>query len=366
MMLERKVLFLMQLPKPIHGVSVMNQIILDSPFFKDSKKKIINLNTSGSLLEIKKYSFRKILFSTHKVFSLIYQLIFFNPDLVYFSFFPYGKAFIRDAFFLFILKLFTCKVIIHIHNFGLIGTPVKNKLLRFLLKSVNIIVLSEMQREEEIIPLKLKKSEIFVLKNGIKEININSFEQKKEKQVVLLFLSNFFEEKGIFFLLDAFESYIRQTKNKVKLILSGQDFDNNKNKILNFVAHKDLTAYITIKENVFDKDKWQLYAMADIFIFPSYFKETSSLVIMEAMQFGLPVIASKTGVIPQLVCNGEDALLFPPKDKTLFLQSLDLLITDEEKRRNMGNKARENFLSKYSISYFYDNFQQILNKVMDE
>jgi glycosyltransferase involved in cell wall biosynthesis len=54
------------------------------------------------------------------------------------------------------------------------------------------------------------------------------------------------------------------------------------------------------------------YRSADLFLFPST-TETFGLVALEAMACGIPVIAAKTGGVLDIICDGENGLLFNPE-----------------------------------------------------
>ena len=95
------------------------------------------------------------------------------------------------------------------------------------------------------------------------------------------------------------------------------------------------------------------------------FVETSSLVILEAMQFGLPIIASATGAIPELLLDGEDALLFPPRNKEVLVEKLDYLFSDATVMNRLGKTAKKNFLKKYTLDKYRDSLQGIFNEVLD-
>jgi len=62
--------------------------------------------------------------------------------------------------------------------------------------------------------------------------------------------------------------------------------------------------------------------------------------ILEAMSWGLPVITSPVGGIPEFVQDGFNGLLVPPTDIPAIAQAMQRLIEDEELRLQMGANAR--------------------------
>ncbi len=58
---KKRILFLMQLPPPVHGVSVINETIISNSFFDSFDKKIISLRFSKSVSELRKFNFTKII-----------------------------------------------------------------------------------------------------------------------------------------------------------------------------------------------------------------------------------------------------------------------------------------------------------------
>jgi glycosyltransferase involved in cell wall biosynthesis len=88
-------------------------------------------------------------------------------------------------------------------------------------------------------------------------------------------------------------------------------------------------------------EKIQYYlSKADIFIFPSLW-EGFSLAILEAMASSLPVLASRTTTIRELVQDHLNGLLHSPGNVAELTLNLDILIRNEELRMTMGRKSRE-------------------------
>jgi glycosyltransferase involved in cell wall biosynthesis len=94
-----------------------------------------------------------------------------------------------------------------------------------------------------------------------------------------------------------------------------------------------------------------LKEMADsaVSVIPSR-TEAFGLVGPESMAVGLPVIASKTGGLAEVIRDGVDGFLVPPRDAEAISEKLALLLQDPALRTRMGANAREQFLAKFERS----------------
>ncbi len=83
------------------------------------------------------------------------------------------------------------------------------------------------------------------------------------------------------------------------------------------------------------------FASADVFVFPSR-TETLGLVLLEAMAAGCPVIAARSGGIPDIVTDGVDGYLFDPNAP--IQQAIDLtikLLREKQEIATMRSNARK-------------------------
>jgi glycosyltransferase involved in cell wall biosynthesis len=82
------------------------------------------------------------------------------------------------------------------------------------------------------------------------------------------------------------------------------------------------------------------YAAADAFIFPSR-TETLGLVLLEAMAAGCPVVAAKSGGIPDIVTDGENGYLFDPNHRDgAIIATRQLLARSTVERDRLRHRAR--------------------------
>ena len=83
-----------------------------------------------------------------------------------------------------------------------------------------------------------------------------------------------------------------------------------------------------------------LYAAADIVVLPAVWKEPFPRSLLEAMAAGKPVVATRSGGIPELVVHGETGLMVPAKDSEAFAAAVLCLIRDRDLAGRMGQEGR--------------------------
>jgi glycosyltransferase involved in cell wall biosynthesis len=92
-----------------------------------------------------------------------------------------------------------------------------------------------------------------------------------------------------------------------------------------------------------------LYARADVFVHATRF-EGSSLVTLEAMCHGLPVVATRAGGIPDKVVDGETGRLVEPGDPEALAEALRPLAASAPARTEMGERGRQRVLERFAWS----------------
>lgn len=95
--------------------------------------------------------------------------------------------------------------------------------------------------------------------------------------------------------------------------------------------------------------------LADIFVMPSA-REGMPLALLEAMAAGLPVIGSKTGGMADVLRHGENGLLVEPGDQEGLVSCLSLLMGSEERRSELGKKARHTVNQHFSLDAVADRY----------
>jgi len=91
----------------------------------------------------------------------------------------------------------------------------------------------------------------------------------------------------------------------------------------------------------------QTYSSSDVFVLPSLHAESFGMVLLEAMASEVPVIASRTGGVPEVVTDNKEGILVKPGDEEELSEALMRLLTNEGERLEMGKAGRKKAVSEY-------------------
>jgi len=93
----------------------------------------------------------------------------------------------------------------------------------------------------------------------------------------------------------------------------------------------------------------EVFAKSHIVCLPSYYGEGIPKVLIEAASCARPIVTTDMPGCREIVLDGENGYLVPPRDAATLAEALKKLIADKLLRQRMGNKGRENVLKEFSI-----------------
>lgn len=150
---------------------------------------------------------------------------------------------------------------------------------------------------------------------------------------LLLFVGKSFVPKGGPELLDAFAA-VRRAHPRARLAIVSQG------------CPMPLPDGVTFHGPLNHAALAQLYARAEVFVLPTL-REAFGLSLLEAMSFGLPVVATRIEAIPEIVVDGETGLLVPARDAGALGGALSALLADPARARRMGAAGRSRALTRF-------------------
>jgi glycosyltransferase involved in cell wall biosynthesis len=102
-----------------------------------------------------------------------------------------------------------------------------------------------------------------------------------------------------------------------------------------------------------------IYRSADIFCLPSM-AEGLPVVLMEAMAFEVPVIATRAFGIPELIEDGRSGLLVSPGRVDLVVDAIERLLRDPDLRQRIGQEGRRKVLAEFDVNTSARRLREIL------
>lgn len=174
--------------------------------------------------------------------------------------------------------------------------------------------------------------------------------------LTILYAGRLGREKGVFVLAEALAELARGddagTPPAWRAIFAGSDRPSaggspNQEELARFFAARGLSEHVELRGAVSQDELISLYRSADICVVPSIFYESFSYTSAQAMSCGKPVIASRTGGIPEVVLDGETGLITEPGNVSELAQGLRRLLDDAGLRSALGEAGRERAVQLY-------------------
>lgn len=166
----------------------------------------------------------------------------------------------------------------------------------------------------------------------------------KENDIVLFTLTRLSERdryKGYDYVLESLQNIIKRHPN-LKYILAGGYTENEKLFIDSKIALYGLSEVVILTGFLPDDELAQHFSMTDIYIMPSI-KEGFGIVFVEAMYYGVPVIAGNADGSVDALLNGELGMLIETESKDAITAALEKMIKNKETYKPNGTLLMENF-----------------------
>lgn len=343
-------------------------------FFKESEivnntfsTKYINLSTSVSVEDIGKQGIAKWWRYLGIIFRTFIYGLFWRPQLVYITLTSHGMGLWKDAVIVAICRLLRLDHVFHLHNKGVkkySQTNVGKLIYPFVFRKAKVILLSPLLYLD--ISDYVPESRVYYCANGIPDVSfkerikdISSFEP-----LHLLFLSNLIKSKGLLDLLNACRLLLDQGF-AYQCTIAGGEGDVTENELLAFIEDHGLKDNVKYIGSVSGEAKKQVFEEADLFIHPTH-DDCFPLVLLEAMQAGLPIIATKEGAIPEIVLDGVNGILVNGQNPQVLADTIKHLIAHPDRLIQMGMVGKQNFGQEYTLDKFEKRFLKVINQVATE
>lgn len=246
---------------------------------------------------------------------------------------------IRKLPFMWWAKVWRKKTIVHFHSFS-IETTLKSKwawVYRYHFGKADRLVTLSNYWKNECGRFIGSKQKVIVIYNPCPIIECNNTTEspiKDKRQNIILYAGTVNPRKGYADLIKAFSKIAKQHKDWSIVFAGNGELQKG----------QDLAVQYEISEQTkflgwcSGEDKDRAFRSATIFCLPSY-AEGFPMAVLDAWAYGLPVVTTPVGGIPDIADDGNNMLLFQPGDIDKLAECLNRMISDSELRNRISKES---------------------------
>jgi glycosyltransferase involved in cell wall biosynthesis len=367
-MKKTKLLYILHVPPPAHGAAKVGEFIRHSSAINNAFEcRYIPIRSSDTIGEIGKVNLKKFYFVIELYLKVLWALILFRPDSIYFTASVRSVAFYRDLLISTLWKVYTtitpCEIYYHYHTKGIddfvSASPCNLALTRFFIRHVNLILLSPLLAQDVEKVQTYKK--INFLPNGIEDPLANEvFNDIIAKKyhyaspIHILYLAHMMKDKGY---VEVLTLAARTKEQPIHYHFAGSwQSDQDEIYFREFVQTHSLQDSVTYYGFVSGEQKKALLQKAHLLLYPSK-NDAFPLTLLESLAYGVPVIATPEGSIPYILDDQSGILIHAMNELEMALEdALDTLVNKES-----ANYCRKRYVQNFTLKQFEHNFIRIFN-----
>ncbi|HSW54157.1 MAG TPA: glycosyltransferase [Ignavibacteriaceae bacterium] len=205
-----------------------------------------------------------------------------------------------------------------------------------------------------------KKNKISYLANGVSSIDSSGIilKEKDKSKPVIGTVANFRTQKDHETLLNAF-SFMRKGGQQNELWIIGDGPTRPRmEKLASELGIDSSVRFLGTLSN-----PYEMFQRFDVFVLSTHY-EGHPLVLLEAMSFGIPIVATRISSIPEVIIDGVNGLLVNPRDSLDLAQAISIILTDKLLYSRLSAAAIETYKNQQTVddwaSYMISLYKRIL------
>jgi glycosyltransferase involved in cell wall biosynthesis len=257
-------------------------------------------------------------------------------------------------------------VVCHEHMWSYGGGRLRSLVDRWLIArwSDAFIAVSEAGRRSMIEVERIPAEDVVLVRNGLPALPPGDPDKVREgfdigsDQPVVVTVSTLRPEKAYEVLIEA-AAELAQSVPGLRVLIAGDGPERPK--LEQLIADLEVDEVVTLLG--WRADVPDLLAAADVAVCCSDF-EGGPLAVMEYMGASLPVIATRVGGLPELIRDGENGVLIPPRDPSALAGALSSLIADPSRGQSLGAAGKELREREYGIDAFVGRLEDLYGRLL--
>ena len=353
------ILLMGQTPPPWHGQAVATQILFDHDWPEFHVHRL-RMEFSEEMQEVGRFQWKKI----RHLFDLIGRakgILRENPGCI--LFYPPASAkwipFLRDVIFLLAVRPLAGSTVFIFHASGLPvfvdATPLRKWLGRRIYQHADMVL----EVAQEVVPphLAFEARSWQWCPCAIEVPNVIRTPRRASEPLTVLFVASLQEGKGVLEILrTASLLKLQGRENDFRFRIVGRWFSEKfENEARQMHAELELSEMVEFTGQLTGDAKWQAYADADVFFFPTHYEsEATPIVLMEALGAGLPIITTLWAGIPAMLDGCGSARLFPVRSPSDYADALNEWFLRRGTLPEMEKEARDFYQANFIPERFVD------------
>jgi glycosyltransferase involved in cell wall biosynthesis len=361
-----RVLVVGQTPPPFGGQAVMIAKFLEGRY-TGMQLHHVRMAFSAEMSDVGRFQVHKLWVLVRTIAAIWVARFRHRPTVLYYP--PSGPNMVpvlRDIVLLLSVRWLFRRTVFHFHAGGLSTFAPR---LPWLLRPLFRLAYRKPDLAIRLSPIAPEDGRYFgarqnvLVPNGIEDVAGGAIarEHHGERTVAILFTAVLIPSKGVEVLTEAFVILAGKGLN-VELRLMGAWGDAEvEQRCMERITNAGLTERVKILGVRTGEVKDADFRDADIFCFPSHFEaEVFPVVVMEASQYSLPIVATRWRGIPLMVEDGRNAFLVEPEDPQAVANELEKLVRDPALRASMGREGRRIFQERFALERHLQLMEQAL------
>ncbi len=364
---EGKVLFLAQLPPPVHGASVVSKRAYDIMSDRDDLA-ITHMWLGGAvtLHDVGQKSAAKMLAFARFLMTLAWLFVTGKRySIAYLTLAPFSHAALRDGLLIGMSKLVARRTLVHLHAEGLdlvmAGASLPKRILRRLIRGAELITITEK------VAASVRATDHFatvhLLPNCAEDPGAPSLSTAPALRCG--YLANLDPRKGVLRFLDCIEDFQRQGLTVTGQIAGPSTGDLTTDQLEHEVERRGLSGVVDVIGPLYGDKKTEFFQGLDLFIYLSQ-RDYFPLVLIEAMACGVvPIVYDNQGerelVGPTFAAN----VIAPDLPVEAMTAGVRRIVRRYGESRSELAKDKEAARAYYRARYTEDRFRDGLNAIVD-
>jgi glycosyltransferase involved in cell wall biosynthesis len=211
---------------------------------------------------------------------------------------------------------------------------------------------------------RLSEKRLQTLYNGVDALDMRDeqVEHREDNDRPIIFgsISTLIEQKGIPVLIDAVDILNRRHPGRFKVVIAGDG--PLKDGLIQRCKDKGVEQVVEFLGWVRDASESVLPGF-DVFVQSSKW-EAMSVVILEAMSAGKPIIATDVGENAVVLEHEKSGVIISPNDVLQLADAMERLLLDENLRKQLSKQAKQRFIENYTVEKMADNYSRLFDSLI--